>query len=138
MSETLSLGDEVVFSWDIPEGEFDKLIYEEYTNSDQVSIGGHDEYKFGALLYNAEIKFRVRFYYVKYERATGKRSFYVVERTAPWEDISTSIAEFTSNNEVSKTYYNAQGVQSDKPFDGVNIVVTRYSDGTTKTSKVVR
>ena len=125
-------------NWDIPEGEFDKLIYEEYTNSDQVSIGGHDEYKFGALLYNAEIKFRVRFYYVKYERATGKRSFYVVERTAPWEDISTSIAEFTSNNEVSKTYYNAQGIQSDKPFDGVNIVVTRYSDGTTKTSKVVR
>ena len=125
-------------NWDIPEGEFDKLIYEEYTNSDQVSIGGHDEYKFGALLYNAEIKFRVRFYYVKYERATGKRSYYVVERTAPWEDISTSIAEFTSNCEVSKTYYNAQGIQSDKPFDGVNIVVTRYNDGTTKTSKVVR
>jgi hypothetical protein len=29
-------------------------------------------------------------------------------------------------------------MQSDKPFDGINIVVTRYSDGTTSTTKVVR
>ena len=43
-----------------------------------------------------------------------------------------------ASNEVSKTYYNAQGLSSDKPFDGVNIVVTTYSDGSTHTSKVVR
>lgn len=123
---------------DVPESELDKLIYEEWTDRDNITIGGNDELKFGALLNNATINFRVRFYYVKYERATGKRSFYVVERTAPWEDISTSINEINSNNEVSKTYYNAQGVKSDKPFNGVNIVVTRYSDGTTTTTKVVR
>lgn len=123
---------------DVPESELDKLIYEDWTDRDNITIGGNDELKFGALLNDATIKFRVRFYYVKYERATGKRSFYVVERTAPWEDISTSINEINSNNEVSKTYYNAQGVKSDKPFNGVNIVVTRYSDGTTTTTKVVR
>ena len=39
---------------------------------------------------------------------------------------------------VSTTYYNAQGMQSDKPFDGLNIVVTRYSNGTTSTTKVIR
>ena len=39
---------------------------------------------------------------------------------------------------VDVTYVNPQGMQSNKPFDGVNIVVTRYSDGTTSTSKVIR
>jgi len=38
----------------------------------------------------------------------------------------------------SVTYVNAQGMQSSKPFDGVNIVITRYTDGTTSTRKVVR
>lgn len=36
------------------------------------------------------------------------------------------------------TYYNVMGVASHKPFEGVNIVVTRYSDGTTTTQKVIR
>ena len=39
---------------------------------------------------------------------------------------------------VSQTYYNVQGMVSDKPFNGVNIVVTRFSNGTTSVSKVVR
>ena len=39
---------------------------------------------------------------------------------------------------VSTTYVNPQGMQSDKPFDGVNIVITRYEDGTTSTNKVIR
>jgi hypothetical protein len=30
------------------------------------------------------------------------------------------------------------GQQSSKPFEGVNIVVTRYSDGTTSTTKVIQ
>ncbi len=39
---------------------------------------------------------------------------------------------------VSQTYYNTQGMVSDKPFDGVNIVVTRFGNGTTSVSKIVR
>lgn len=39
---------------------------------------------------------------------------------------------------VSQTYYNMQGMVSDKPFDGVNIVVTRFGNGTTSVSKIVR
>lgn len=38
----------------------------------------------------------------------------------------------------SVTYVNTQGMKSDKPFDGINIVITRYTDGTTRTTKVVR
>ena len=39
---------------------------------------------------------------------------------------------------TGRTYYNLTGVASSKPFDGVNIVVTRYSDGTTTATKVVK
>ncbi|MBP5560992.1 MAG: starch-binding protein [Muribaculaceae bacterium] len=35
-------------------------------------------------------------------------------------------------------YYNVAGVESDKPFDGVNIIVTEYNDGTVTTSKQLR
>jgi len=36
------------------------------------------------------------------------------------------------------TYYNLAGMSSDTPFDGMNIVVTRYSDGTSTATKVMR
>ena len=36
----------------------------------------------------------------------------------------------------SVTYVNMSGVQSDEPWDGVNIVVTRYRSGAVKSSKV--
>ena len=39
---------------------------------------------------------------------------------------------------ISHTYYNLAGMSSSKPFDGVNIVVTRYSDGSFSTAKVLR
>ena len=39
---------------------------------------------------------------------------------------------------VSTRYYNTLGVASDEPFPGINIVVTRYADGTTRTTKQLR
>ncbi|MBR1804056.1 MAG: hypothetical protein IJ775_04030, partial [Muribaculaceae bacterium] len=35
-------------------------------------------------------------------------------------------------------YVNVAGQVSDRPFQGVNIVITRYTDGTTATTKVIR
>lgn len=35
-------------------------------------------------------------------------------------------------------YYNLAGVSSNKPFSGMNIIVTRYSDGTTTATKAVK
>ncbi|MBR0493102.1 MAG: hypothetical protein IJJ83_05010 [Muribaculaceae bacterium] len=53
--------------------------------------------------------------------------------------VATAVEEIRYHGEVvSTTYYNVQGIESDKPFQGVNIVVTRFSDGTTSVSKVVR
>lgn len=53
--------------------------------------------------------------------------------------IITAVSDVKAAGEVlSVTYYNVAGVQSSKPFDGINIVVTRYTDGTASTAKVVR
>ena len=54
-------------------------------------------------------------------------------------DITTSVGEINVvSTVVDQIFFNPQGMQSDKPFSGVNIVITRYSDGSTTTTKVVR
>ena len=42
------------------------------------------------------------------------------------------------NNVVSVQYINAAGITSDAPFEGFNIVIVTYTDGTTLTTKVVK
>ena len=44
----------------------------------------------------------------------------------------------TSKTVSSVNYVNLAGQTSNKPFEGVNIVVTRYTDGTTSTTKTVK
>ena len=66
-------------------------------------------------------------------------AFYAAEGQSKAKQTPTGVTEIRYHGEiVSQTYYNIQGMVSDKPFDGVNIVVTRYSDGTTSVSKVVK
>ena len=51
----------------------------------------------------------------------------------------TSIVEKWNNERpVEVMYVNIMGQTSDKPFNGLNIVVTRYSNGTITTKKVIR
>ncbi len=75
-------------------------------------------------------------------RADGEKEtpmFHASEGAAQAKQTPTAVSEIRYHGEVvSTTYYNIQGMESDKPFDGVNIVVTRYSDGATSISKVVR
>ncbi|MBP5687392.1 MAG: hypothetical protein J6X22_01970 [Muribaculaceae bacterium] len=55
------------------------------------------------------------------------------------EEIITAIDTLMLNKEVSKvTYVNLMGVESDRPFEGVNIVVTHYTDGSVTTTKEIR
>ena len=45
----------------------------------------------------------------------------------------------TDNDEIeSVTYVNMSGVQSKEPWDGINIVITRYKSGAVKSTKVLR
>ena len=53
--------------------------------------------------------------------------------------ITTSIQVVNRDVDVvSVDYYNLLGVRSDAPFEGINIVVTRYSDGSTSAFKILR
>lgn len=65
-----------------------------------------------------------------------------------WWNLFLNIEEMDDNSEVtamatdkavtSVKYHNLAGMVSDRPFDGVNIVTTTYTDGTTTTAKVLR
>ena len=53
--------------------------------------------------------------------------------------LITEVTDLRDSREaVGVTYTNLAGQVSDKPFTGVNIVVTRYDDGSTRTDKVIR
>lgn len=78
-----------------------------------------------------------------YNKDEGK--YYVKKVDVPVEVrfnpdyIITSIDELPMGTKMvtSMDYYNVAGVKSEKPFDGVNIVVTRFNDGTTMTQKMI-
>lgn len=55
------------------------------------------------------------------------------------EDESTGITSAAAAKQVkSVVYYNLGGLKSAEPFDGVNVVVTTYTDGSKQTSKLVK
>lgn len=89
------------------------------------------------------MKFFVRVYFKKSNgsKAAGDE-YYITEVETTGEltnDIPTSIFGVDSYKVVKNVkYYNMAGVESDVPFQGVNIVVTTYNDGTRSTSKIVK
>ena len=114
------------------------LVAEKLTNEPTCVFGDDNALDFGALT-NASIKFLVRFYYVKVgQNASEKPMYYVVEQLIDWNNNETAVNELSDNRIISKTYYNSLGVASQTPFNGLNIVITRYSDGTTKSAKFIR
>jgi|GEM_PF-1538147 len=53
--------------------------------------------------------------------------------------VITAIDNLQAGKTVTRVvYYNLMGVESDKPHPGINIVETRYSDGSRSTVKVVK
>ena len=68
-------------------------------------------------------------------------SLSLVSYTGAGNIIITEVDDLTAQTakEVkSVTFYNVAGRQSATPFEGINIVVTRYTDGSTSTTKVIR
>ena len=129
-----------------PQGEWDKNKENAIFASLESLIQGEGE---NMMINGDDLSIIVRFYYIVEgfdasapgtSRGEGADpAGYGVEgegRTpSPW----TAVSEIGYNNMIeSVTYVNALGMQSDKPFDGVNIVITRYSNGTVSTTKVVR
>ncbi len=73
--------------------------------------------------------------------ADAGKVVYPLDLTADENQIVTEVRDLTGNavREVASVkYVSITGVVSDKPFEGMNIIVTRYTDGTTSTAKVMR
>ena len=54
-------------------------------------------------------------------------------------EVITGVSGISADRQVAAVvYYNAMGMASSNPWRGVNVVVTRYTDGSTVTAKVLR
>ena len=78
-------------------------------------------------------------------RAEGASKEYVVypltitRITDEQNGVITGVQQLSGDRQVMHVdYYNVSGMRSERPWQGVNIVVTRYSDGTTSAVKMLR
>ena len=56
----------------------------------------------------------------------------------PYGGIVTAIEELENTDKTIKTsYFNSQGIESEKPFKGLNIVVKQYNDGSSVKEKIM-
>ncbi len=53
-------------------------------------------------------------------------------------NVITAVTDVAGKTVAGVKYYNLAGMASDKPFDGVNIIVTTYTDGSRSSAKVLR
>ena len=113
---------------------------------DEVSVTeeGFDFYVYRAL--NHELTYSI-YTTVGGDKYRGSFNFVNEESSAPdiYSDVdvvienTTAVEELDVNKTVSNVaYYNLAGQQSAEAMDGVNIVVTTYSDGSTTTAKVIK
>ena len=104
---------------------------------------------FGAPVEAPGIVIAVRVYYQSADEESGHMlrggnrdgDYGFSEGRGSGDGIPTAIDELFigyGKQVVDVQYVNALGMQSKEPFDGVNIVVTRYSDGSFTTTKVVK
>ena len=71
--------------------------------------------------------------------ASNLYQLYPLSGITDHDDIITGVHNILTQSEVvSQKYYNTMGIESDVPFQGVNIVVTRYTDGTQSTHKLLK
>lgn len=103
---------------------------------------------------NIDMNFKIRMYYLVNNvtnraprRANGETTsptgnYYVMEYNKPYSfdtSVVTGVDGISPDRQVQDvTYYNTVGIPSQQPWSGVNIVVTRYTDGTQSTAKIVR
>ncbi|MBR5085745.1 MAG: chitobiase/beta-hexosaminidase C-terminal domain-containing protein [Muribaculaceae bacterium] len=64
---------------------------------------------------------------------------YPVDLNAPTDPATAIESILAGNGEVkSVKFYNVAGIESNVPFQGINIVVTEYTDGTRTTTKMLK
>lgn len=125
---------EATFAKTNPEEPF--TLYDTFEAVTSKSSAAPGMKAYGDMVNIEDVKYTVALY-VK-DDASGKYYVKTAEIT-PTTSIITGIGTVKTDAQVeSVRYYNTIGVESSEPFKGVNIVVTRYSDGNTITSKMIR
>ena len=112
--------------------EFEASFYVDYSlNSvDNPALTDGDVYSFEALVKEETVPSHVI-------GASTKFRVYPLDLDA--NKVATGVNDVNSAKEVKGvSYFNMMGVESAQPFDGVNIMVTTYTDGTSSATKVVR
>ncbi len=99
-------------------------------------------YKMTAIIHNTEASYPGRSAVARRigvnKDITSSDGIDLILLTAETSTTITGVDDIDAVREpVNVRYINLQGMQSQKPFDGVNIVITTYSDGTSTTSKVL-
>ena len=134
---------------DKPEGVW---IGDEWTGTFGAPMISHDG--LDGSISELVVNYKARMYYRQKEQSGGgvhmprraeeqNKEYFVVEKDFSLKINSDNVITAVSlikpeNQPQSVTYYNTMGLPSVTPWQGVNIVVTRYTDGTTTTAKVVR
>ena len=144
--------DENAPAWDFDEnlqliGLMDRPLY----SGQDTHIGGtgaqerKDSWAFVAPADLNKVKLVARFYYKKNSAGKARptdsdRLYYVVENQVeiPMNQIITGIDNVANKNVAGVKYYNLAGIESDVPFQGVNIEVTTYDDGSRTTRKIMK
>lgn len=76
---------------------------------------------------------------VPYKPYAGTVPYIVYPTNISASSIITAVNDVNTVKTVKQVrYYNLAGVESSEPFDGVNVVVTTYTDGTRTAVKVVK
>lgn len=112
--------------------EFEASFYVDYSlNSvDNPELTDGDVYSFEALVKEEAVPSHVI-------GASTKFMVYPLDLDA--NKVATGVNDVNSAKEVKGVnYFNMMGVESAQPFEGVNIVVTTYTDGTQSAAKVLR
>ena len=66
-------------------------------------------------------------------------TYFAMDKLTVSTTTPTAVNDVNSTKQVADVkYVNLAGVQANEPFDGVNIVVTSYTDGTQSTAKILK
>lgn len=66
-------------------------------------------------------------------------SYFCMDKFQVKSDKPTAVQNLKADKQATGVHYvNLAGMTSSKPFNGVNVVVTTYNDGTTSTAKVIK
>lgn len=112
--------------------EFEASFYVDYSlNSvDNPELKDGEVYSFEALVKEETVPSHV---------IGASTKFMVYPLNLDANKVATGVNDVNSAKEVKGvSYFNMMGVESAQPFDGVNIMVTTYTDGTQSAAKVLR